>query len=565
MNFAVSRFRRLLPVACATLVMTNLCDLADSIIAGRILGEVALGAIELVWPLLELVFFFGMTVANGTAMRYVEAVGAFDSRRASAVFSNGLVLSVLAGLSVLLGMVLLREPFFAFAGVGPETIAYVRPYWGWLQFYPVVVLLNQYLMTMVCVDGDTKTSSRAFAVEFVVNIVVTWMACRSSLGAAGCAIGPVCGQVASLAVLMAHFGMKANTLHFRPCFSLLDSRRVILAEFPASSTVLFTSFVYVFMNTVLVARSGDGALVALAVVSVSNNLMLFLFGIPNAAQPIVGVCREEGNVRGVRLVMGDAVLFAAGLGGGLSLALFAWPWIPAWIVGVDDPNLLAEATYAVRVIAPSYFFFGLGTLLLTYYLYIGRRLASMALSAMQELVFPVLGSAVGLLIGGSAGFWVGYALAPVLALAVFFGWIGLRRRGRFDPLLLPPPDRRITGWDAFVTDETACEIARDVHARLEELGVEMKIAVRGDMLVEDTLMMIKERNPGRRVRAEVTLDCRDGVKLVFRDDGVVVSSFTDSGGGDWFRAQTLGAVIGTTVGRHDATTCGYNRAEFRLV
>ena len=565
MNFGVSMFRRLLPVACASLAMTNLCDLADSIIAGRILGEGALGAIELAWPLLELVFFFGMTVANGTAIRYVEAVGAFDRRRASAVFSNGLVLSLLAGLSVALGMALLREPFFAFTGVGPETVAYVRPYWNGLLLYPVAALLNQYLMTMVCIDGDTGAGTRAFAVEFVVNVVVTWAACRSSLGTAGCAMGPVCGQVASLAVLAPHFARKSNTLRFRPSFSLHDSKRAVLAEFPASSTVLFTSIVYVFMNTVLVAKSGDGALVALAVVSVSNNLMLFLFGIPNAAQPVIGVCREEGDVRGIRLVMRDAALFAAGLGGGLSVALFAWPWIPAWIVGVDDPELLAEAAYAVRALAPSYLFFGLGTLLLTYYLFVGKRLASMALAAMQELAFPVLGSSVGLLAGGIAGFWIGYALSPVLALVVFIGLLGLRRRGRFDLLMLPPPNPLVTGWDRFVTDETACEIARGVHAKLEELGTEMKTVVRADLLVEDTLMMVKERNPGRRVHAEVTLDCRDGVKLVFRDDGVIVASFTDSGGGNWFRAQTLGAVVGTAVERKDATTCGYNRAEFRLV
>ena len=61
-----------------------------------------------------------------------------------------------------------------------------------------------------------------------------------------------------------------------------------------------------------------------------------------------------------------------------------------------------------------------------------------------------------------------------------------------------------------------------------------------------------------------TRDCREGVKLVFRDDGVIVEAFTDSGGGDWFRAQTLGAVINTAVGRNNATTCGYNRAEFVL-
>ena len=138
------------------------------------------------------------------------------------------------------------------------------------------------------------------------------------------------------------------------------------------------------------------------------------------------------------------------------------------------------------------------------------------------------------------------------------------RRGRFDPFLLPEADARLTDWNVVVNDRTACEVAQGVHAKLEEFGAGMKVVVRADMLVEDTLMTVKERNSGRKVRAEVTLDCRDGVKLVFRDDGVIVEAFTDSGGGDWFRAQTLGAVVNTAVGRNNATTCGYNRAEFVL-
>lgn len=563
MTFGVSRFRRLLPVACASLAMTNICDLLDSIIAGRLLGEGALGAIELVWPLIELVYFVGASIANGTAILHVEAVGAFDDRRARELFSNGLLVSVAAGLAIVAGMFLLREPFFAFAGVGPETITYVRPYWGWLLLYPVLALLNQFLMTMVCMDGDTASGTFAFVAEFVANVAVTWFACRA-LGTAGCALGLVCGQAASMAVLTRHFLLKGNSLGFRPYFSLRDTWRAVVTEFPASSAILFTSLVYVFLNTVLVARSGDSALVVLAVLSVSNNLMLFLFGIPNAAQPVVGVCWQEGDVAGVKRVMRDAVRVSVILGACLSVALFAFPWVPAWIIGVDDPGLLRTSTETVRIVSGSYVFFGIGTLFFTYYLFIGRRGASMALATLQELVFPVLGVTVGAWVGGAIGFWTGYALAPVLAMAVLFGALFVCRRGRFDPFLLPEADARLTDWNVVVSDRTACEVAQGVHAKLEEIGAGMKTVVRADMLVEDTLMTVKERNSGRKVRAEVTLDCRDGVKLVFRDDGVIVEAFTDSGGGDWFRAQTLGAVVNTAVGRNNATTCGYNRAEFVL-
>ena len=70
-------------------------------------------------------------------------------------------------------------------------------------------------------------------------------------------------------------------------------------------------------------------------------------------------------------------------------------------------------------------------------------------------------------------------------------------------------------------------------------------------------IVISDRELVRRCRAE---DPHEASDYAF----TYHYPFTDSGGGDWYRAQTLGAVIRTAVGRSNATTCGYNRAEFIL-
>lgn len=561
MNFGVSRFRRLLPVACASLALTNLSDLADSMIAGHLLGETALGAVELAWPVIELVFFLGSTVANGTAIRHAEAVGAYDRERAGRIFSSGLFLVLGLGLAVTAALAALRGPFCAFIGAGPETAAFVVPYWKGLLLYPVFSLLNVYLMTLVCADGDTRLCTLSFVADFVVNVVATGVLCRF-FGAVGCSLGLVCGAAAGVLALLPHFAKPSSSLRFTPCFSPRDSAAAFATAFPASSAVLFTSVVYVFMNKVLVGRLGDSALVVMAVVSVANNLMLFLFGVPNAAQPVVGVYRTEGNVRAISRVMTDALVMSAALGAALSLVLVTFPALPAALVGVADPENIALAKTAVRIIGASYAFYGVGTLFYTYYLFVGRPGASMTLTTLQELVFPLAGCLAGLACGGFAGFCWGYAVAPLAALGVFFALVAMCRKGRVDPFLLDRSSAdAITDWSVVVDEKSACATAMAVHAKLEAAGASMKTVVRADMLVEDALMIIKSRNPGRKVRAEVTLDLRRGVKLVFRDDGKVVSSFTD-GGDDWFRAQTLGAVVSAASGRNSAVTNGYNRNEY---
>ena len=98
-DFGVCKFRRLLFVSCAGLATTNLIDLTDVIIAGNVLGETALTVTNLFWPCIDFEFFVCTAVAAGTAILHSRAVGEFNARRASDLFSNGLILSALTGLS----------------------------------------------------------------------------------------------------------------------------------------------------------------------------------------------------------------------------------------------------------------------------------------------------------------------------------------------------------------------------------------------------------------------------------------------------------------------------------
>ena len=62
MDFGVSRFRGILFASCVGLASTNLVDLTDTMIAGHLLGEKALSAINLFWPCVEFLFFIGRSI-----------------------------------------------------------------------------------------------------------------------------------------------------------------------------------------------------------------------------------------------------------------------------------------------------------------------------------------------------------------------------------------------------------------------------------------------------------------------------------------------------------------------
>lgn len=543
--------------------MNSVADLVDLTIAGRLLGETALGAIDFVWPIVEFVFFLGVTIAGGTSILYSAALGSYDGDLASRRFSCGLLLTLVCGAALALILLVFQNAFFGFFGIGANMVCAVRPYWNWFLLQAVLSPVNIFLVTMVCADGGVRACTASFVAEFMVNVVSSWFLCQS-YGIAGCAIGTVLGTATGIVALLPHFRSAANSLRFRWWFSLREAGRILYTDFPSSSSFLFTAWTFALMNKLLIGKFGDEALTIMAVVSIVGNFRQLLDGIPNAVQPIVGIYFTERNHLAVRRVMVDAILMTVLLGGLLSLLFMVLPQVPAKVLGVESPELLARSVSAVRIVSAAFVFMGIGSLFVPYYLFVSRPLISMLMTLVVEALGPALFCLVGIHVFGHTGFWGCYAGSFLLSSALFFLLLHLLNGRRYDLLMLPKGNEAglVESWSDEVGERSACAIAIAVHERLEKAGASIKTIVRADMLVEDVLMTIRNRNPGRTVCAEVTLDLRRGVKLAFRDDGDVDTVKLDSVADDPVREQVMASVIRTASERNSTITCGFNRNEY---
>ena len=577
MDFGVSKFRRLLFVTCAGLASTNLLDLTDTMIAGNILGEKALAAMNLFWPCIEFQFFLCMAVASGTAILYSRAVGDFDARRAENAFSNGLLLAGLVGLTLGTGLWFLRTPAVAFYGVIGETLGYLTDYWRVFVIEVVIFPVYVYLNTMVVCDGDSRVSAFSFTTELCVNAVASYFLCRA-YGTAGCAMGSVVSTLSGMAVASTHFLRKTNSLAFRWHFSLRDSLSAFLADLPEASVSLFTAVVYVVMNKMLIVGFGENALPVMTAVIATNGFALFLYGVPPAAQPIVNVYRSEGNYGAVRRVMRAALATSLALGALTGLAFVLFPGAVVRLIGVTTPEIVRQSCAAIRVVACSYPFVAVTALFTAYYLYVEWAVLSVSLVALQSVVLPILLSAGGAWTLGENGFWIGYAAASPLAVLLFFAVLKLICRDRLES----PPwfldltrDVYTTTWALRTKPAEICRVAEGVMKRLRDVEAPAQTFAKASLLVEDMLMAIRERNGGRAVLAEVWLDIRSAgasggrfdARLLMRDDGVVTESEQPASpgerrGDEAFRDEMLGRVMKRLGERRSRVTTGFNRQEF---
>ena len=563
LNFSTVCFTRLIGASMAALVSAALLDFSDCVVVGRMLGATALAGLELFMPAANVIWFFGMLIAGGTAILHAEAMGRFDRARADAVFATGVALALLVGVFLAAALLVSADAYLALVGVDAATAGPARAYW---RGYALAVLLQPLVilvMTMMFEDGGLRSAIVASFAALAANVLASVLFC-GRFGAAGCAFGTGVGLVVELLAVVPHLRSDRCMLAFRhrPDFRLAGP--IVRAAIGDASLVLFDAVVFLSVNGFIARRFGSERLpIAAAVFSVGSFLLLF-DAFANAAQPVMCVYFGERNFKALRSFAATALGVTVMAGAVYSLAFALSPGLVVRLLGLTEPALAADAAGAIRILAFSYVFTAAVRFLNSYYAFIGRPRLSAALSFLHSFAFPLGGLFVGGVFFGLRGVWVALACASPLALAVFYGALAWRRNARL-PFLLPADrDARLWNWCLELAPTAIATVSAEVGEILSARRVSARAAAIAPVLVEETLLGVRTRNAPRRIRAEITLDLNDGVALSERDDGEIFDLTDSDVRPDSLGAYVVASLLGSVRGRCNLLTIGFNRNRFDL-
>ena len=563
--FGVAKFRGLLLVATFSMVIEFLMGLADSIIAGNLLGETALAGLNLLQPPMNMVSFVACLLGTGTAICFSLETGRFDRARAAEMFSQGFWGAVLLGGLGVLAMMFGRDAFLDMFGATSDELRYAVPYWNWFAACAILEPLAVLLANSVYADGGARLCFWSYVAQLGSNCGISLVLCKA-FGIAGCALGTVIGNLLAIAVLSCHFLRREHTLRLVRHFAFGDLWRICRSSFGDASVRLCWAALFALLNAFVIRNYGAGMLPVLSVVLVVLGLSEAFNGPANAAQPIVGVYLGERNTIGVRTVMRVATRVTLVEGAAVSLVLLCWPQLMVRLVGIDEPELVGAACTAVRLVSGGLVCTALGFLYNSYYIFIGREGLACALTALLNFAVPVALYPVFGRMFGIDGVWAALGAAPVATVLLFGGFLLARHGLRRFPLLLPSD--REAGLRVFnldLTEKAITETSSAVARFLAERGEPEEAVYRTSLMVEEAFMVVKERNGTRKVRGEATLDLNDGnVELILRDDGEVFDITDADARITSLRAYLVASVMEAIPRRMNLTTTGYNRNVFKF-
>ena len=279
--------------AIIAMTASSLYNMVDSIFIGHGVGTMALSALALTFPLMNLGAAFGALVGVGAATLISVKLGQKDYDTAQRVLGNVFVLNILLGLVFTVIVFPFLNPILYFFGGSDETVEYARQFMEIILLGNVVTHLYLGLNAVLRASGHPKQAMYATIATVAINtILAPIFIFMFDWGIRGAAIATVSAQVIALLWQLKQFNNANELLHFRRGIFRLkrkivfDSLAIGMSPFLMN---LAACLIVILINQGLKKYGGDLAIGAFGIVNrLVFIVVMIVMGLNQGMQPIAG-------------------------------------------------------------------------------------------------------------------------------------------------------------------------------------------------------------------------------------------------------------------------------------
>ena len=421
------------------LIAQTAVSVAEAAYVGR-LGTAPLAGVALVFPLFMLmVTMSNGGIGSGVASAVARATGAGRKADANALLWHALIVAALLGLLFTLGAWMLGRPLYRAMGGEGEALEAAVLYSNWLFAGAIPVWIVNLLSGAMRGSGNVKVPAMVTLIGAMILIpaspaLIFGFGPIPKLGIAGAGIAYAIYYFGACALLLRYMrtGKSGLTLA-KESLSSHHFKDILKVGVPAAITTAFSNL------TVIIVTSAVGFFGINAIAGYGNAARLdyvlipILFGLATAVLTMVGINMGAGNAARAKRIGWVGGLIGAVLTGliGLLAAIFPDSWLHLFS---QDADVLAPAHIYLQTVAPIYFAYGLGFVLMFAVQGTGHGLWGFMASALRMVIAAGVGWIAVAKYGASmqtlstivAASYLGFCLVTVLSMYSPRVWITKR-------------------------------------------------------------------------------------------------------------------------------------------
>lgn len=410
-------------------IAASVYNIIDSVFIGYQVGPLAITAMAVALPLMNISAAFGAMVGTGGSTLISIKMGQQDHVGAAHVLGNIAVLNIIVGLLVMVPGLIFLDPILRLFSASPEVMPYARDFMKIILLGNVVTHLYFGLNNAMRSSGNPRKAMNMTLLTVLSNLILApififvfhW-------GIMGAALATVLSQTISLTLILVHFANAHNYLHFqRFTFHLKGSIVKGILSIGISPFMLnICSCLFVIAANFQLARfGGDFAIGAYG--NVNKILMLFcmvVLGINQGMQPIAGYNFGAKQYARVKQVLKYAILYASVV---MCIACVGCELFPHFIMRAFSSNqqLVYNSAYGLRICVASFPLVGFQMVASTFFQSIGKAALAALLSSTRQLLFLIPLLFLLPQFCGLQGVWLSMPVSDVLSFlltAVLLFW-----------------------------------------------------------------------------------------------------------------------------------------------
>lgn len=414
-----------IPTICM-MVLFSLYTIVDGIFVARYVGERALAATNIVYPMLNVVLGVAIMFATGGCAFVAKTMGEGKLEAARKRFTFIVIAAALLGSFIAAVFVIFLEPIIYFLGATAALYAYSSDYAAIMSIFAPVIILKIVFDYFFVAAGRPKLGLYNAILGGVSNILLDYLFIAVwGWGIQGAAWATVIGYSLPCAVGLVYFAFSKHALHFvRPEIewkTLTVTCGNGYSEMVTELSLAVTTFLFNFM---MLKYLGEDGVAAITIILYAEFLLTAVYlGFSSGAAPIVSYnfgARDRERLK--RLMRyGYCSIMASSVVSFLLAQIFAVPLVSLF---VDPGTAVYEITlFGFRLFAVSFLLSGFNIFSSGMFTAFSNGRTSAILSFCRNFAFILLFMAVLPAAFGANGIWLVVAAADVAALLVNIGFL----------------------------------------------------------------------------------------------------------------------------------------------
>ena len=385
-------FRYLLPSMVGIVAMSS-ASIIDGIFIGNFVGIEALAAVNLLIPILALLFGVGLMLSIGGSVRGGKYLGENNSAAASAIFSKTLSFICVYGVIIITLGLFFETTLFKLLGANELLLPLMSEYYRIIMPFLLAQLITIVLYFFVRLDGFPVLTAAALVVGSVLNIALDYLfIAKFQWGLAGAAWATGLSQAFPLLILLIYFFRPTRKLRFSVWQD--NWQEVFRAAYNGMSEFINETsggIIALIFNLMLMSRVG---VEGVAAITVLNYLMMIgfmiYFSIADTAQVMISQNFGARNTRRLKQFLSVAFVITSviSLLTIVTLLMFNESFIYMFLSDKGSEATVSLALEFVYYVWPVFIFAGTNMIISSYLTAIHLPFQSGVVALCRSLILP---------------------------------------------------------------------------------------------------------------------------------------------------------------------------------